>query len=324
MNKNEFYFNKGAEFWYANYYENLGLHCKDVETVSEFGKYFSDVLNNDSRKEKLSQFIRETVKDNFGKFNDFNEEYFDSMHFSEDEKIKYKNEYRYIRFPDFTTNRNKGLLLRLDINPCIGTEDTMTKVYCNIQYRNNISGDDTLSFFKRSRPVSMAVVKFLTNLYLDSHMSFAGCKGLLIENVNKSSLQNPFIVDSLMVGSSDEMMRFYLSQMENKSMWQEYCKKDTSGKRLNNLLVQLNKDINSRFNRRWKLSDYDWIKQKVTFKQKDDLAKKPVTHNSVGYVGYTGDGSSLHLLGVSDSYPSDILLPLHLELIRSTAKPKAT
>jgi hypothetical protein len=313
----EINFTKGAEFWYAHYYEKLRIGCQNTKILADFGRYFSDFLNEEKEKLELSSLLRDIVREQYRKFDKLDEKYFDNLDFLKDEKIEYNKEFNYIRFPDFSSDRSTGILLRMDINPCIGDDDTMTKIYCNLRHRDNISEKDAYYFFKKSQPISNNIVEILTKRYVDSYTKYARINNYSIEEVDESAVREPFIVDSYMVGSNDEHMINYLKKLDNRSEWTEFCQKDETGKKLNEFLVKLNK---SSIGKDWELSDYDWFKQKVVFEQKRDQAGKPQRYEALGYIGYHGDDNSCHLIGVSDSYPHDILLPLHLELIQSTVK----
>lgn len=306
-------FNKGADFWYAHYYEDLGVCFTDPAAADNFGHFFSNKLNKKETIDKLCSSLSDIVNKNYLEFKGVSS--FQDSCFV-DGKIEYIKEFQYIRFPDFKASPLNELILRIDINPCVGKEDAMTKIYCIPRYEGSVTASETNDFFRRSKLVCKSTVDTLSEIYVKCFSEFANQENVEPAKIKKENLEDPYILVSSMAGSDDENTKKFFDLLDNPSEWEKYCKNNSHGKSILNFLSKMRKPMDNR----WKLNEYEWYKNVVEFESSDDNHASNKFNQATGYVGFKKEGKQGHFIGISDSYPRDILLPIHLDIIQSGRK----
>lgn len=296
-------FDKGADKWYAHYYDNPGMRLDDEKIAAEFGKFFSARLNNNETKEELCQSIGEILCKYYQ--NDKNK--LDANDCFEQGDIEYIPKFKYIRFPDFKVRSLENFIIRIDINPCIGLKESMTKLYCIPRYRGEVGVNDAVDFFYKSTNVCDAIIKKIREKYIEAFSEFSAV------DIDPDKSNGPYLLVSNMIGSSDEDTRQFFDLMVDPEKWQYFCKTNERGRAILRLLNEMNQSID----KGWNLNDYQWLKQSVDFTQSGSEVEGKKNRKSKGYIGFKADETLGHFIGVSDSYPRDVLLPLNLDIIRT-------
>jgi hypothetical protein len=302
-------FDKGADFWYAHYYEDADFRLADKQLADKFGSFFCDKINSTQIKGELCKSLYSIMSDNYNAFN--NVDKFDYACF-EDGEIVYSSKHQYITFPDFRIKPLDELVLRVDISPCVGEEDSMTKIYCIPRYRGQIKASDIGDFFKRSELVCEAAICILSEIYINTFRNFAKTANLKIEN-NDAWMKAPYLLVSRMVGSKDAHTKEFLRLLDKPTEWEEFCHNNERGKTILDVLSEMNR-ANSKG---WNLPDYEWFKQTVQFESTDPTVGKKLDREAIGYFGFKADEHFGHCIGIADSYPRDILRPIHRDVIKT-------
>lgn len=298
----DIFFDKGAEFWYAHYYREANFRFSNQKEADKFCGFFCSEINKE--KENLCKKLRDIIDEVFK--NSKNTAYPHSDCF-EEKKIEYVQKLNYIKFPDFIDPILENFLLRIDINPCVGSERGMTKIYCIPRYWSKISLKKALSFFDRSQKACPKIVNLLSEYYLKIFNQFMQNS---IPETDKM-LQNPFVLITKALGSSDPETVKFISLLDNTEEWDMHCKNNLRAKQLLLAFSEMNKP----HNKKWKLSEYEWIQQSVLYQPKENPANKKLEAN--GYIGLKEDENFGHFVVLSDSEPRNVLLPLHLDIIKS-------
>jgi hypothetical protein len=307
----EVYFNIGADFWYAHYYDNLAVSFVNQEAAHKFGEFFSNGLNGPEEKKGLCLSISDIINKNYDKLKDTDKIEIDSLCFI-DEPIRYIERFQYIKFPDFKDKQFDGLIIRMDINPCVGKENSMTKIYCISRYRGRLTSVEVKNFFAMAEVICKAIVETLSLIYIQKFNEFAEKQHYIgVKKVKEEKLSNPFRLVSRCVGSDDENTTKFLHLLQYPEEWNKFCRKNAYAKTIFATLG----DMNEPAGKGWKLADYKWFREKVLYEKKDISPKQ--VHETWGYIGFKRDDNMGHFIGISSSSPRDILLPIHLDFIRS-------
>lgn len=312
----EFVFNKGIDYWNASYYPNLGPCFLDREIANSFGSYFCDEIDQPKYLEKLCDSVYETIKNNRALFSMINKDELVEYCFDKT-GVTYNEDQQYIRFPDFKLEKLNNYVIRMDINPCIGRKDAMTKIYCIPRFKGAISIDKLSEFVLGARAISEKVLEFLVEKYIQIYNQFAEknsdyCNKIEIHS-DEAKLKIKVI--SLCVGSDTKETSIFLKNIEKPSTWKKYSKKDKTAQSIFEALKVLNSSTLSK----WELNDYSWYSQQVVISEKKgesiSLGKKVS-----GYLGFVKEENIEQYLGVVNSIPRDLMLPIHLNLIRTDLK----
>lgn len=305
----DYVFNKGIDFWFAHYFENLGFCFRDEQEVVKFGEYFCGKLNQSENKISLCRDIIGEISKNIEFFGDVDTRSLDSSCFLE-ENISFNKDFFYIRFPDFKNEQLKGLLLRLDINPCVGEKISTTKIYCILRYIEKIDIGKAVNFFATAEIISEGIINILTEVYFDQVKHYCAENNYPEDDILKiENLKRPKKIISRIVGSDDNDLRTFIELTKNPDSWMEYCKTN-KGK----TYLEILRKINSKHKKNWKLSDYDWYTQNVLLEEKSRISE---SREAKAYFGFKEDEEMAQLIGIADSFPRDILLPIHLQLIQT-------
>ena len=254
-------------------------------------------------KFKLYNLISQKFTERFNNFKNISFTENDNE-FISTEIIEYDQHFKYLRFPDFTNKHLKGFVLRIDINPCLKETGSMTKIYCISRYHNPINGTEILDFLDRSKAICEIIINELSTVYKKIFNNFLND---VLKQSEKDINNTPHVIFSRVVGSSDESTKEFIRLSSSNDLLQKFCKNNPNAQKIQNIL----RCLSELTGKPWNLADYEWITHKVTLKEKDK------SREASGYIGYKSDDECTHFIGVVDSYPQDVLLPIHLEIIRS-------
>lgn len=305
----EILFNKGVDFWYAHYYSNVSIRFPNEDCIQGFGNFFSENLNKKENKEKLSLAIGQVVNKNY---NCFDNAELQDPHLScfVDEPIEYVKQFQYIRFPDFTNRHLKRFVLRLDINPCIENKGTMTKIYVMPRYSGAVYKKELLDFFHRAQIVCEPIVRILSSTYLRLFNQFVErFNPPDVKKLDFAQLENPYVLISRVAGSDEDGIKTFVELLDSPDEWYKFCRENPQGKSIIDVLAEMNNPIG----KHWQLSQYKWFKEKALYEGSAGKEYQQCT----GYLGFKGDNELGHFIGIANSFPRDLLLPVHLGIINS-------
>ena len=304
-------FNQGADYWHSHYYNGSFNKIKKEEHVDSFGEFFKTRLNEAREKEDFCISISNIINEQFGHFKTFKKNGISSSCFVND-PIEYVKEFKYIRFPDFKNDNLNEFVIRIDINPCIGKKESMTKIYCSPRYTGELPENETLDFLKRAENISEPITKIVADKYKQELDEFTRAYNIDVNGEDREDdPAPPYILTSRVVGSNDEGVKKFISLLDTPEEWNNYCEETLEGKTIIDVLQRINK-LN---HKDWDISDYKWLKQKVFYKQETSNTEK--FHEGHGYIGFKGDDNYGNFIGIADSSPTDLLLPIHLNIIRA-------
>jgi len=308
-----FSFNKGIDFWNANYYPDFGSCFFENKMAELFGEFFCNEINKDEEKKDLCNTVYETVKNNMAFFPGISLEDLDSFCF-ENKPVKYIKEQQYIRFPDFRNPVLKNYIIRLDINPCVGRKNAMTKIYCIPRFVGEIAVSAISKFVAGAKAISDALLDVLTKKYIKIYNLFAAKKMKKVELIDPDSdqMMKKVKVVSLCVGSDSRETFKFLENAKNPDTWNEYSKNDESAKWFFKTLRILNNASESDS----ELRDYEWYLHEGIISKKED-AKNTIDREVEGYLGFSKEEGREQYLGITNSVPRDLMLPVNLNRIRT-------
>ena len=290
-------FDRGMEVWFAYYYDILRACFASEALIDQFGKYAEEKFNEQYLKSELSRLIFQAFVEELDGFMAVKPQKGDCNYFLEGE-VRYNKKFKYIRFPDFICNSLEGHVLRIDINPCL-KKGTMTKIYCISRYHTNIDKKDIIDFSTRFKNICDKTLKAVAGAYLKILDEFLEVNNKIAEMISAE----PYKIVSFCLGSDDKYAKEFVRLSTATKDLQKYWKNSTATEYLRGVLS----DLNHSTNKPWKLSDYEWINHTVFVKDKQ----------ASGYIGYKDDDEYGYFIGITDSYPEDVLRPLHLDIIDS-------
>ncbi len=136
---------KGIEFWSNRMYSPMYKNSIEGDLLDKFGKELEDGFNA-----KLSEI--EVIVG--GKF---------------DEKCKYNEKFKYLKFPTLkqvSVDGFENIEIRIDINPC-NSQTTSTKLFVIPQYKSEIDSTNIGKFIETSKKISEKIMEKICTDYFE-------------------------------------------------------------------------------------------------------------------------------------------------------------
>jgi hypothetical protein len=266
-----FHFDRGAEFWYAFYYDILEGCFSNEENIHKFGAYAEEEFNKQALKEKLFHSILRAINENLSDFKGVGLQPCCNTDPVVD-RISYNEKFKYIKFPSIGVSGLNGFTLRVDINPCLKSTGSMTKIYCITRLAEPVNREDAVDFLNRSKKICEIVLEKVQQAYigiLQGFLSIEGGEGIEIAD------HSPYKITSGAVGSSDENVREFVRLSTSGEDLQKYTKENS----FLQIIEQLLDDLNRINEKSWKLSDYHWVNRTAIVEN----------HRASGYIAVKAD-----------------------------------
>lgn len=306
---NSLIYNKGAEHWYAHYYNTStsSFSEDDIDTINEFGATLANGLN-----EYLNELCDEIKFLLNNRLLDANRT---KACFNPSEKVFYNSEERYLRFPDFIIPELKDFVLRLDINPCIGREKATTKVYCIHRVKHGLTRSEAKDFYLNTDGVCKQIIRIVMNKYKDLFNAFIDARRIKnVAKLNDEELLSPSVMVYRVLGSDDvDTKKFIKKANKDFHDGSEFSEFNSTNNRAKDIIAAM-KELIEIDDPAWKTKDYTWYTPSKSIMHGSSIDSR--TEEVNGYLGLKKEGdTTFHFVGITDSTPRDLLLPLNIQTI---------
>lgn len=293
----------GLEEWEAYYFNTNSSVLVDDNLINQLGETLEVHFKNPAYLKQLCDDIKEMfhnkdiidINRTCACFANYNVEY-----------IKDK---KYLKFPDFIIPELNNHVLRIDINPCLARTQAMTKIYCIQRIARHISQTQALDIYKKSKGILEAIIKLVAKKYVAVFNSFLTDKNIQgIDSLDESSVNSPVRIVYRVLGASDDETIQYIEKANARkhkiAEFSEFRSTSDRAKSITNALKEIIKIENNN----WSTSDFAWHSPSVSSEELETVH---------GYIGAKKDNNLYYFVGIADSIPKHLLLPLNLQSINS-------
>lgn len=300
-------FDDGVEVWFANYYDTKSSSFNDLD-IHAFGHYAAAAINK-NREEICLKIEEKLTSGLLGKIFGQQGGELGKNCFGTDD-IKYDEERRYIKFPDFVNLNLQDFVMRIDINPCVASSTKQTKIYCIPKYRGTLNDSTMQDFFRFSVEVSDAIVQLISKYYIEAFNQYVEInKPNGVVKLSDEVMSAPFRVVSFFAGSTSEEMTAYIDLSEYADDFAEFWSLSEGAQNITSFLSMTAESFGL------PLQQFDWVKRSTWLPDPDTN----ITSKCVGYIGvYTNiDNANAYLIGVSNCRPAKVFMPVHIDMINA-------
>jgi hypothetical protein len=308
-------FDQGVEYWLGRYFNTPNTCIPSLDIANSFGMFLEQEFNKPSTRNELCSEISKNVVEKFDGFGSKTRLNRKGSCFV-DEKIEYKANQRYINFPDFKSKGLKGFVIRININPCMLKQNSMTKIYCNARYLSEINGENSIEYNKRAQDLCSTTVDYVSRIYETIFRNFILHE---MDTSLQASMQpnlGPYYdTISTFAGSKDEKINALINYFSDICSGRNYDYNPEHVfevfKSFSKLAQKMNKAVFGQKNS--SLKKYSW--------EVFDITEKSIVTNTIekfkALSGFKDCGNYYHYLGLVNSIPRNFLLPMNIELINS-------
>jgi len=298
-------FDCGTEVMLGNYYNSPGS-CFISEDQTSFGDNIAKYFNK--RKEIVCDNIIKELKGE--QFEDILEVKIDDCTrqcFIKGSDVEFNKTFKYIKFPYFSIPALDGFQIGIDINPCIGSQDSRTKIYGIFRYYDTPCTIDFIKqFSQKSMTLCNSIVKIVAKQYFEYiNETFA--------NIS-TTLEDCYSIYSIGIGSKDNTVQKYIDLSNNSEKFEALYTSDRDAQTISATLLELC-EIASNNSR----SMYWWTKNTFIYDESDDDSLPEEcgksTKKTAAFIGRYGEETKAFFIALVNNKPKFALRPLNIGLI---------
>jgi hypothetical protein len=298
-------FDCGTEVMLGNYYNSPGSCFVNEDSVS-FGYSIEEYFNK--RKEIICDKIIEELK--IGNIEDILGVKIDDCTrqcFISGSDVKFNKLHKYVKFPYFNIPALDGFQIGIDINPCIGSQDSRTKIYGIFRYYDTpCTIDFVKQFSQKSIMLCNSIVKIIANQYFEYiNTSFTN---------TDTKLDDYYSVYSIGIGSKSNIVQEYIDMSNDNDKFEALYTSDRDAQSISATLLDLCElaSNNSQDN-------YWWTKNTFIYDESDEDSLQEEYPKSAkktsAFIGRHGGETKAFFIALVNNKPKFALRPLNIGLI---------
>ncbi|HML54759.1 MAG TPA: hypothetical protein PKC79_11745 [Solidesulfovibrio magneticus] len=298
-------FDHGTEVMLGNYYNSPGS-CFVNQDISSLGHSIAEYFNK--KKETICDKIIEALKSE--QFEEILEVKIDDCTrqcFIKESDVEFNKTYKYIKFPYFNIPALDGFQIGIDINPCIGSQDSRTKIYGIFRYYDTPC---TIDFIKKFSKKSMVLCNSIVRIIAKQYFEYINTNFV---NTN-ITLDNYYSIYSIGIGSTDTVVQKYIDLSNDNEKFEALYTSNRDAQTISTTLLDLCElaSNNSR-------AMYWWTKNTFIYDESDDdlqteeYAKS--TRKTTAFIGRYGEETKAFFIALVNNKPKFALRPLNIGLI---------